>query len=655
VKLIPLKNIVFGGSGADRTVTILPALNLFGSATITIKVTDENNDVSQQTFLVTVNSVNDAPVISNLTDQVTNEDIATKPIVFTVTDVDDTTASLTVTATSSNSSLVPNDNSHIKIDAVKHTITLVPQSNQFGTTNIAATVTDSHGASSVKTFVLTVNPVNDAPIVTAVPMSVSEYTTNGLVLGTVQTTDVDSGDTITAFSITKGNVTSKTGGDLFKLVRFDDHSAQIVVNNSALLDYETTKNYSLTITATDNAGNAIPKAAKLTGQATVIVTVMDEVFDPVVTLGDVTSTVTVSRDDLVIGSGKKDGYNLKVSGSSVFVPGLSPGTPIRLEDVRSLTIEGGSAADRVILDASLNSTLAKTNQFKGAVIFVGNGGDDTLDASKITSTNIRVNFTGGAGNDTAQGGAGNDWLNGGDGNDSLAGGTGDDSYLFGDVSLPETDILTELVGQGTDTLDFSAVTTAIIVNLNSETLQTDANSLRTVKTSATGTVKLAANFENVTGGLGADSITGNAATNSLFGSAGADTIRGGDGNDSIEGGDGNDVLFGDNGNDTISGGADNDVIVGDLRGLSAKAGIDLLRGDAGNDSILGGLGNDALQGGDGQDLLFGEEGNDTLTGGDGADSLSGGVGTTSLTDFTDGIDRIDAFTTELSLLLAALP
>ncbi|NLD36599.1 MAG: hypothetical protein GX654_06995, partial [Desulfatiglans sp.] len=33
--LVPLANIVFGGSGTDRTVTVTPAGNQFGTATIT--------------------------------------------------------------------------------------------------------------------------------------------------------------------------------------------------------------------------------------------------------------------------------------------------------------------------------------------------------------------------------------------------------------------------------------------------------------------------------------------------------------------------------------------------------------------------------------------------------------------------------------------
>src|SRR5204863_3091826 len=52
--LVPSANIVFGGSGASRTVTVTPALNQFGSATITATVSDGSLTVGTS-FVVTVN------------------------------------------------------------------------------------------------------------------------------------------------------------------------------------------------------------------------------------------------------------------------------------------------------------------------------------------------------------------------------------------------------------------------------------------------------------------------------------------------------------------------------------------------------------------------------------------------------------------------
>ena len=81
--LVPNANIVFGGSGASRTVTVTPAANQNGTATITVTVSDGALSASD-TFLLTVTAVNDAPTISNITDRTINEDASTGAVAFTI-------------------------------------------------------------------------------------------------------------------------------------------------------------------------------------------------------------------------------------------------------------------------------------------------------------------------------------------------------------------------------------------------------------------------------------------------------------------------------------------------------------------------------------------------------------------------------------------
>src|SRR5204863_8452204 len=52
--LVPNGNIVFGGSGANRTVTVTPAAGQSGTSTITIIVTDANSGTAFDTFVLTV-------------------------------------------------------------------------------------------------------------------------------------------------------------------------------------------------------------------------------------------------------------------------------------------------------------------------------------------------------------------------------------------------------------------------------------------------------------------------------------------------------------------------------------------------------------------------------------------------------------------------
>ena len=64
--LVPTANIVFGGTGANRTVTITPAANQTGTATITLTVTDGTAATATDTFVLTVTAVNDLPTISDV-------------------------------------------------------------------------------------------------------------------------------------------------------------------------------------------------------------------------------------------------------------------------------------------------------------------------------------------------------------------------------------------------------------------------------------------------------------------------------------------------------------------------------------------------------------------------------------------------------------
>src|SRR5947209_16253195 len=84
--LVPDANIAFGGSGSDRSVTIRPATNQFGSTTITLTVIDGDGGAASTSFLLTVNAVNDLPTISSVPDLSTDEDTPTPAIPFKISD-----------------------------------------------------------------------------------------------------------------------------------------------------------------------------------------------------------------------------------------------------------------------------------------------------------------------------------------------------------------------------------------------------------------------------------------------------------------------------------------------------------------------------------------------------------------------------------------
>src|SRR6266498_2100239 len=159
--LVPNGNIVFGGSGASRTVTVTPAANQNGTATITVTVSDGQASAGTS-FVLTVNAVNDAPTISSIANQTINEDAATAAIAFTVGDLETAAGSLTVSGSSSNPTLVPNGNIVFGGSGTSRTVTVTPAAGQTGTATLTVTVSDGALTAS-DTFVLMVNPSGNTP------------------------------------------------------------------------------------------------------------------------------------------------------------------------------------------------------------------------------------------------------------------------------------------------------------------------------------------------------------------------------------------------------------------------------------------------------------------------------------------------------------
>ncbi len=167
--LVPNANIAFGGSGSDRTVTIRPATNQFGTTTITLTVTDGDGAAASASFLLTVKAVNDPPTISSIADQSTDEDTPTPAIPFTISDVETNADRLMVAGSSSNQGLVPDANIAFGGSGSDRTVTIRPVTSQFGTTTITITVSDGDGGAASSSFLLTVNAVNHSLTISNVP------------------------------------------------------------------------------------------------------------------------------------------------------------------------------------------------------------------------------------------------------------------------------------------------------------------------------------------------------------------------------------------------------------------------------------------------------------------------------------------------------
>ncbi len=197
---------------------------------------------------------------------------------------------------------------------------------------------------------------------------------------------------------------------------------------------------------------------------------------------------------------------------------------------------------------------------------------DTLKLTVVDGDSIE-NLFGGNADDKLTGNALGNLIIGGPGNDTLKGKQGDDRYVFDQGA--GTDTVSEdsgaKSGEGSDTLDFTAVTANLNVVVKDVGSFTVAGS---GSVTATGSEKLllgagsnvldytnyasgvsvdllngdatafesVSGIQHVTGSQFADSLIGDARSNTLKGNGGDDRIRGNGGADSIDAGTGTDTL-----------------------------------------------------------------------------------------------------------------
>ncbi len=146
-----------------------------------------------------------APTMAALSNVTINEDAVTPTIAVTVGDTDTDVNTLLVTATSSNTTLVPNTGSALNIggSGANRTLVVTPAANRNGTSTITVTVSDG-GQTATRSFTLTVNAVNDAPTVTRSPASGT--IASGLTAHTTVTiTDIDTAGSALGLSTSSSN------------------------------------------------------------------------------------------------------------------------------------------------------------------------------------------------------------------------------------------------------------------------------------------------------------------------------------------------------------------------------------------------------------------------------------------------------------------
>lgn len=642
-----------------------------GSLTINkfeLNVKSQNNDGSLTQKLITGAGI------------ATEYTVAEDSGVYTIP-VSNLVADVTSTGNASLSSISSAFGGTATLSADKTTVQFTPDANFNGKASFAYNVL-SGGVVVPATISFNVTPVNDAP--TAVTLNgngLVEHSGIGYVVGTLAGVDPDIGDTFTYALL-------DDAGGRFAV---DPATGTLVIAGGTPLDYELAASYQIVVRVTDAAGAyydqqiALPvsEAAKMTRNGTSGA----DVIDVTSSNGWIVNGLA-GADVITTGSGKDiidggTGNDIISAGGNddIILFGLAAGRD---------TVDGGAGYD--VIKASTDNAVLTWGSYSNieafssggysGVVVQGTSANDLIDLSAFTVTGT-ILFDGGSGNDTIIGTAGADLLAGGAGIDTISGGQGDDVILFSNAS--GADIVDG--GDGYDTLRASQA--GALLNWGNFT------SVEAISGGGFANVQIMgsnnADVIDLTGYSvdGIAAINGGSGNDTITGTDNADTIIGGNGNDNLKGRGGDDLfLIGLNsGNDAIDGGTGLDeirateagVIVGwgnltsietissggfagvqikgtagndliDLSGITVS-GIELINGASGNDIIIGSAGNDAITGYEGADLLTGGNGADTFVFASSRDSRAD-TGIDTITDFVNGVDRIDLSRIDANSLIA---
>lgn len=210
----------------------------------------------------TVTTVNDFDSCFNQTTQA-----------VTITVADDTTpvADIVVTATSSNTSLVPNNQISISASGATRSVTLTPVSGQFGSTTITLTIADQEGATVTETFNVTIDD-------TVNPTVVTQNITVQL--------DANGQATITPAQIDNGST--------------DNCDIDTITLDTTSFNCSNVGNNTVTLTVTDVKGNSSSNTAVVTVEDNINPTVL---FTQNITIQlNASGTASISTSDIDNGS-----------------------------------------------------------------------------------------------------------------------------------------------------------------------------------------------------------------------------------------------------------------------------------------------------------------------------------------------------------------
>lgn len=359
-------------SFSGSTLTLTPVNNYVGMSNLTIRATDGNSGIKDQSYSLTITAIpNTAPVLTSIGAQSSNEDNA-KVINLSATDGEGD--SLTYSASS--------DNASITTSISGSTLTLTPANDYFGNANITVTVSD--GALSDNEVVsYSVNSVNDLPVFTSSDSGSVQYGNNLNV--SLTATDIETANNSISFTVLSANasqVSTSVSGSTLTLTPVNDYigtsnlTIRATDGDGGIKD----QSYSLTITAIPNTA---PALTFIGAQSS------DE---------DNSKVINLSATD-----NEGDSLTYTASSNNVSVTAAITGSTLTLTPAAdyfgdadiTVTVSDGFLSDNEVVSYSVNSVndLPVFASADSVSMQYGNSLDISLAATDIETTNNNMVFS----------------------------------------------------------------------------------------------------------------------------------------------------------------------------------------------------------------------------------------------------------------------
>ena len=216
----------------NNKLTYTPVLNSSGVEVISYTITDGVSNASSTVSVTIVTTSSNNPPVANSDSATINEDAPPLLIDVLANDSDPDGDTLTITAVTADSG---------SVSIVNNKLQYTPLANANGVVSINYTVDDGNGGTNTGSLLITVTPVNDAPVASDQSFNISENATDGDNIGTVSASDIESHNL--SYSLVSGNTA---------LFEINSTSGLLTVKGVHPFDFDTTSQYTLSVGVIDD-------------------------------------------------------------------------------------------------------------------------------------------------------------------------------------------------------------------------------------------------------------------------------------------------------------------------------------------------------------------------------------------------------------------